>query len=134
MTSFQVLEAWMQSGTINTLQYLSIDTCDSLNEGCLSEFISRHGHQLLALNLGGHHKLLEYFWMNSIPKLSNIRIMVMGMAEDCCPKVTAKIHVDQFIDCIAQNCPKLYRLEIRWDDETLRFSDKSRFGSFFTTT
>lgn len=49
----------------------------------------------------------------------------MGIAEDCCPKVTAKIHVDQFIDCIAQNCSRLRRLEIRWDDETLRFSDKS---------
>lgn len=49
----------------------------------------------------------------------------MGIAEDCCPKVTAKIHVDQFIDCIAQNCANLTRLEIRWDDETLRFSDKS---------
>uniref|UniRef100_A0A915EPC4 F-box domain-containing protein n=1 Tax=Ditylenchus dipsaci TaxID=166011 RepID=A0A915EPC4_9BILA len=121
----QVLEAWMQSGTINTLQYLSLDTCDSLTENILSEFVSRHGYQLSGLNLGGHHKLLEYFWMNMIPKLKNIRILVMGMAEDCCPKVTAKIHIDQFVDCIAQNCSKLYRLEIRWDDETLRFSDKS---------
>lgn len=93
-----------------------------------------------------------------IPKLRNIRVLVMGIAEDCCPKVTgfslkskiiifrqflAKIHVDQFVDCIgnkklskngffikfvlfiAQNCPNLSRLEIRWDDETLRFSDKS---------
>ena len=54
------------------------------------------------------------------------RVLVMGIAEDCCPKVVAKIHVDQFVDCIAQNCPKLSRLEVRWDDDTLRFSDKSR--------
>lgn len=49
----------------------------------------------------------------------------MGTAEDCCSKVTAKIHIDQFIDCIAQNCTHLERLEIRWDPGTLRFSDKS---------
>ncbi len=49
----------------------------------------------------------------------------MGIAVDCCPKVTAKIHIDQFIEVIANNCQKLERLEIRWDSETLRFSDKS---------
>jgi len=122
----QVLEEWMQCGSIANLTHLSLDTCDSLTENCLSDFVTAHGHQLAALNLGGHHKLLEYFWMNAIPKLRDVRTLVMGMAEDCCPKVIAKIHIDQFIDCLAQNCPKLYRLEIRWDDETLRFSDKSR--------
>ncbi|CAJ0951912.1 unnamed protein product, partial [Mesorhabditis belari] len=120
-----VLEAWMASGTASNIQYLNLDTCDSLNENCLSEFVMRHGHQLRGLNLGGHHKLLEYFWINMIPQMRNINVLVMGIAEDCCPKVTAKIHVDQFIDCIAGNCPRLARLEIRWDDDTLRFSDKS---------
>uniref|UniRef100_A0A1I7ZIX4 F-box domain-containing protein n=2 Tax=Steinernema glaseri TaxID=37863 RepID=A0A1I7ZIX4_9BILA len=121
----QVLETWMQSGAMNNIQFLNLDTCDSLNETVLTELVTRHGHQLHALNLGGHHKLLEYFWMNMIPKLRNIKVLVMGVAEDCCPKVNAKIHIDQFVDCIAQNCPRLSRLEIRWDDETLRFSDKS---------
>ncbi|GMR61646.1 hypothetical protein PMAYCL1PPCAC_31841 [Pristionchus mayeri] len=120
-----VLESWMNSGAFCKLEYLNLDTCDSLNESSLVDMINRHGSQLQGLNLGGHHKLLEYFWMNMIPQLKNIRVLVMGIAEDCCPKVVAKIHVDQFIDCIAQNCPKLSRLEIRWDDETLRFSDKS---------
>uniref|UniRef100_A0A914Y8N2 F-box domain-containing protein n=1 Tax=Panagrolaimus superbus TaxID=310955 RepID=A0A914Y8N2_9BILA len=120
-----VLDAWMQAGTINSIQYLNLDTCDSLTENALTEIVLRHGHQLYGLNLGGHHKLLEYFWMNMISKLKNVRVLVMGIAEDCCPKVTAKIHIDQFVDCIAQNCPRLTRVEIRWDDETLRFSDKS---------
>jgi hypothetical protein len=31
-------------------------------------------------------KLLEYFWMSSIPRMTNIRVLVMGIAEDCCPK------------------------------------------------
>ncbi|VDD93995.1 unnamed protein product [Enterobius vermicularis] len=120
-----VLEAWMATENMESLQYLNLDTCDSINEGPLTELISRHGHHISALNLGGHHKLLEYFWTGMIPKLRNIKTLVMGIAEDCCPKVTAKIHIDQFIECIAQNCSKLKRLEIRWDDETLRFSDKS---------
>ena len=30
------------------------------------------------------------------------------------------------MDCIAQNCPELERLELRWDADTLRFSDKSQ--------
>uniref|UniRef100_A0A8R1DEX5 F-box domain-containing protein n=1 Tax=Caenorhabditis japonica TaxID=281687 RepID=A0A8R1DEX5_CAEJA len=121
----QVLEAWQNSNAMGSLQFLNMDTCDSLNEQALVDMIKRHGHQFHGLCLGGQHKLLEYFWMNMIPQLRNIRVMVMGIAEDCCPKVVAKIHVDQFIDCIAQNCPRLTRLEVRWDDETLRFSDKS---------
>uniref|UniRef100_A0A7I5EC90 F-box domain-containing protein n=1 Tax=Haemonchus contortus TaxID=6289 RepID=A0A7I5EC90_HAECO len=121
----QVLEAWLQSGALANLQFINLDTCDSLNEQALTDMIVRHGPQLQGLCLGGQHKLLEYFWMNMIPQLKNIRVIVMGIAEDCCPKVAAKIHVDQFIDCIAQNCPRLTRLEIRWDDDTLRFSDKS---------
>ena len=49
----------------------------------------------------------------------------MGIEEDCCPKVIAKIIVDQFIGYIADNCHKMERLEIQWDPDTLRFSDKS---------
>ena len=121
----QVMESWLQSAAINNVEYLCMDTCDSLSELALTELVARHGHQLKALNLGGHSKLLEYFWMNAIPRLTNVQVLVMGVAEDCCPKVTAKIHIDQFIDCIAQHAGQLTRLEIRWDDETLRFSDKS---------
>uniref|UniRef100_A0A183BZY2 F-box domain-containing protein n=1 Tax=Globodera pallida TaxID=36090 RepID=A0A183BZY2_GLOPA len=66
----QVLENWMQSGTIASMEFLSLDTCDSLT-----------------LNLGGHSKLLEYFWMGGIPRLNSVRVLAMGVAEDCCPKV-----------------------------------------------
>lgn len=70
---FQVVEAWMASESISNIKYLNLDTCDSLNEGSLTELVTRFGHQILGLNLGGHHKLLEYFWMNMIPKLRNVR-------------------------------------------------------------
>jgi len=93
--------------------YLFIRICQSLRR------------ESIGLGLGGHHKLLENFWVTCIPKMPKIKILIMGIAEDCCSKVTAKIHIDQFVDCIAQHCTNLERLEIRWDQETLRFSDKS---------
>ena len=37
-----------------------------------------------------------------------------------------KVLVDQLVDCIAHNCSELERLELRWDAETLRYSDKSQ--------
>jgi hypothetical protein len=96
----QVLEAWMETGTFKSVQHLSLDTCDSLTDSSLSEMITRHGHQLQSLNLGyffgwilgdslnkfdyvssvkirGHYRLLEYFWINSIMKLPNIKYIVL---------------------------------------------------------
>lgn len=46
----------------------------------------------------------------------------MGTAD----RMSTKIHVDQLVDSIAGNCPLLERLELRWDPETLRFSDKGQ--------
>lgn len=50
------------------------------------------------------------------------RILVMGTQE----RLGVNIHVDQLMDGIANNCPNLERLELRWDPENLRFSDKSQ--------
>lgn len=46
----------------------------------------------------------------------------MGTVE----RLGVNIHVDQLMDGIANNCPNLERLELRWDPENLRFSDKSQ--------
>lgn len=46
----------------------------------------------------------------------------MGTAE----KLGVNIHVDQLMDTIASNCGNLERLELRWDPDNLRFSDKSQ--------
>lgn len=55
----------------------------------------------------------------------HFRILGMGTPEDCCPKVNTRIHVDQFLNVIGDHCTKLERLEIRWDPETIRFSERS---------
>lgn len=41
-------------------------------------------------------------------------------------RLGVNIHVDQLMDGIANNCLNLERLELRWDPENLRFSDKSQ--------
>lgn len=47
---------------------------------------------------------------------------MMGTPE----RLGVNIHVDQLMDGIANHCSKLERLELRWDPENLRFSDKSQ--------
>ena len=53
------------------------------------------------------------------------RICVLGTADGWFLKLTTKVHIDQVIEGFAQNCPYMSRLEIQWDPDTIRFSDKS---------
>ena len=86
----------------------------------------------------------DSLWNTIIPKLKNAKILVMGTAE----RMTLKIHVDHLVDSMSKNCPYLERLEFkyvpkyfyvitylvlhsifvsyRWDNDTLRFSDKNQ--------
>merc|ERR1719471_1188725 len=68
----------------------------------------------------GH--VTDALWNTYLPKLINARILVMGTAE----LIQTKIHVDHMIDGLAKYCSRLERLEFRWDNETLRFSDKNQ--------
>jgi hypothetical protein len=121
----QVMEAWLESGASANMRELDLNTCDGIAEHLLTEFIARTGHQITGLNLGGHHRLVENFWSTNIPKMPNIKTLIMGLAVDCCAKVSAKIHIDHFVEAIANHCQKIERLEVRWDSENLRFSEKS---------
>lgn len=53
------------------------------------------------------------------------RILGMGMTEGCCSKIQTKVHIDQFLDAIANSCQQVERCEIKWAPQTMRFSDKS---------
>lgn len=46
----------------------------------------------------------------------------MGTSE----RLGGNILVDQLMDGIASNCAIMERIELRWDPENLRFSDKSQ--------
>ena len=64
----------------------------------------------------------DTLWNASLTKLRNARILILG----CSDRMAVKIHVDHLIDAVAKNCARLERLEFRWDNETLRFSDKNQ--------
>ncbi|GAU92075.1 hypothetical protein RvY_04208-2 [Ramazzottius varieornatus] len=122
----QVLDSIMQSGLAKSLVAIDLQSCDNLTEEYLFKFLEAHGNQLLGLNLAGIPWLVETFWTQSVPFLRKIKILIMGTGKIVTiTRVSSKIHVDQIIDCVAVNCPQIERLEIRWDPETLRFSDKS---------
>ena len=66
--------------------------------------------------------ITDQLWNSTLQKLKNARILVMGTDE----RMSMKIHVDHLIDAVAKNCASLERLEFRWDNDTLRFSDKNQ--------
>lgn len=117
-----VLKAWMESGMSRSLISLDLDASDNLTDETLQKFLSRHGSQLIACCLSGMPHITDQLWMSILPLLTNAKILVMGTSE----KLGVNIHVDQLMDNIASNCGSLERLELRWDPDNLRFSDKSQ--------
>ncbi|XP_049810194.1 F-box/LRR-repeat protein 2 isoform X3 [Schistocerca nitens] len=117
-----VLKAYMELGNPRSLIALDLDSSDNLTDDALHKFLSRHGHQLWGIALSGMPHITDQLWMSVLPILTNAKIIVMGTPE----RLGVNIHVDQLMDGIANNCPNLERLELRWDPENLRFSDKSQ--------
>lgn len=104
-----VLKAWMESGTCRSLTSLDLDSSDNLSDEALNKFITRYGSQLQSCVLSGMSHITDQLWMAILPILSSARILVMGTHE----RLSVNIHVDQLMDAIATNCPKLQRLELR---------------------
>lgn len=117
-----VLKAWMEAGTARNLVALDVDSSDNISDDALHRFLSRHGCQLWGLVLSGMPHITDQLWQSVLPVLNNAKILIMGTQE----RLGVNIHVDQLMDGIANNCPNLERLELRWDPENLRFSDKSQ--------
>lgn len=53
------------------------------------------------------------------------RILIIGTAHSWFRQMSRRIHIDQILEACAVHCPRLRRLEIQWDPETLRFSENS---------
>lgn len=117
-----VLKAWMEAGTARSLVSLDLDSSDNLTDEALLKFITKYGTQLSSVILSGMPHITDQLWMSILPILKNSKILVMGTQE----RLGVNIHVDQLMDAIACNCMSLERLELRWDPENLRFSDKSQ--------
>ena len=117
-----VLKAWMDAGTAKSLIALNLDASDNITDEAVLKFLQRHGSQLHACILSGMPHITDQLWMSVLPILTNVRIIVMGTTE----RLQVNIHVDQLIDALSSYCPKLERLELKWDPENLRFSDKSQ--------
>lgn len=49
----------------------------------------------------------------------------MGTPHGWFKKISTRIHIDQILEACAQECSKLERLEIQWDQETLRWNENS---------
>jgi len=117
-----VLTQWMNTGKTSTLRAIDLDSSDNITEDMLGKFLDRVGGQLEGIALSGMGHVTDALWNAYLPKLRSARILVMGTAE----AITTKIHVDHMIDSLAKFCPHLERLEFRWDNDTLRFSDKNQ--------
>ncbi|XP_011292281.1 F-box/LRR-repeat protein fbxl-1 isoform X2 [Musca domestica] len=117
-----VLKQWMESGMTRSLMSIDLDSSDNVSDDGLQKFLTRHGQQLSACCLSGMPHITDQLWMSILPVLTNAKILVMGTSE----KLGVNIHVDQLMDTIASSCGNLERLELRWDPDNLRFSDKSQ--------
>ncbi|CAG0891352.1 unnamed protein product [Darwinula stevensoni] len=122
----KVLMSYMKDGNPGSLVSLDLDRCDNLSSDALYTFLSKYGNNLQGLILSGIPHVTDTLWSSILPSLRNARILVMGMSEGCCGKIHQKVLIDQLMDCIASCCPALERLDIGWDPETLRHSDKSQ--------
>lgn len=63
----------METGSWENLLSLDLNTCDSLSDESLSEFLELVGPQLQGLVVGGIPPLLESFWLTNIPRLKRIK-------------------------------------------------------------
>merc|ERR1711962_1525409 len=87
--------------------------------------IKHIGANLVGLALTGNLMLGEQFWTNNIPFLTKAKILVIGTANGWFRELSSRIIIDQLIELLSKHCPDMERLELQWDTDTLRFSDKS---------
>ncbi|KAG9508962.1 hypothetical protein GZH46_02530 [Fragariocoptes setiger] len=120
-----VLDEYINKGNYKQLISVDFDSNENLNEDSLLRFIQLQGAHLHGLKLSGIPQLTEPFWLAVMPIVRQVKIMVMGMPVGCCQKIQQKIHIDSLIDAIATHCQGIERLEVSWDAETLRFSERS---------
>ncbi|XP_045103463.1 F-box/LRR-repeat protein 2-like isoform X2 [Portunus trituberculatus] len=121
-----VLKAWTERGNVKNLIALDLDLCDNLTEEALYKFLARYGSNLRGLVLSGIPQCTDSLCSNVMPALKNIMILRLGLSEALSYRLMGKIHVDGLLDNFANYAQNLERLEMSWDPDSLRFSDKSQ--------
>ncbi|CAD5111041.1 DgyrCDS393 [Dimorphilus gyrociliatus] len=121
----KILEDLSRRGKLTNLKALDVSHTIGLSENVISQVLRKHGQSLQGLMIAGKPKLTEQFFLNVIPFMKNIRILVCGTANGWFLRMSTRVHVDQIMICLSQNTPKLERLELQWDPDMIRFSDNS---------
>jgi len=121
----RILKEMMSKGKFRNLKGLDVSFTVGLTEPAIYNFLKIHGPKLEGLMIAGKPKLTEQFFLNVIPFMKDVRFLVMGTPNCWFLKLATKVHIDQIIICLGQNCQKLERLEVQWDPDTIRYSDNS---------
>jgi hypothetical protein len=121
----KILEEMIAKGKLDYVRAIDISHTASLSENAIYNFIKCRGRLLEGLMICGKPKLAEQFFLNIIPLMKKIRILGIGTCNGWFLRMSTRVHIDQIIICLSQNCPKLERLEVQWDPDTIRYSDNS---------
>ena len=92
-----MLRAFADQGNPRSLVALDLDRCEALSEDGLYKFLLRFGPQLRGLILSGIPHVTDQLWAGTMPSLRQLRILVMGMSEGCCPKIHQKVNQSKFL-------------------------------------
>jgi hypothetical protein len=121
----KILEDLTRRGKLLNIRALDLSHTVGLSENAIYNVIKNCGQKLEGLMVAGKPKLAEQFFLNVIPFMKNIKILVCGTANGWFLKMSTRVHIDQIMICLGQNCPQLERLEVQWDPDTIRYSDNS---------
>ncbi|CAF3838505.1 unnamed protein product [Rotaria magnacalcarata] len=121
----QVLDLLIDQGKLSHIRAIDLSDTVNLNFEVVATFIKRHGRQLRGISYHGNPKVGEQFWTNAIRNMKNIKIVVIGTPFGWFKKISTRIHIDQILEACAQECQNLERLELQWDQETLRWNENS---------
>jgi hypothetical protein len=121
----QILEEMIHKGKLDRIRALDVSHTVNLSEMALQQFIRQRGRMMEGLMVAGKPRLAEQFFVNVIPLMKRIKILVCGTANGWFLRMSTRIHIDQIIISLSQNCPRMERLEIQWDPDTIRYSDNS---------
>jgi len=121
----KILNDMVKAGKLDRIRALDISNSPGLTEQTCQYLLQTKGQTLEGLNLSGKPKLAEQFYLMVIPFMPRIKNLTIGTCNGWFLKLTTRVHIDQIMICLAQNCHKLERLEIQWDPDTIRYSDNS---------